>query len=165
MIVQAVLVDHWPVGVAYADADYADAFTAPTLDALMRTPEDWARRVLEGASRPMRLFLRVGWRYFLGFPLVGADGVLGWPVTAEADGWVALEQCSWLFGVVLLMRASDGELVWATRVKYRSPVSRVAWAVVRPIHHRFAPRALRRAVGWGARLPGYPCAERLQEAQ
>jgi hypothetical protein len=144
-VVLDVTPDLWPVEAPYADADYEDAFTASTEHALSRLPEDWARYVLEGASAPMRWFLRVGWRFALGFPLTTTNSVLGWPVVAESAEWVALRQQSWLFGVALLMRISDGELTWATRVKYRSPVSRAAWSLVGLIHRRFAPRAVHRA--------------------
>ena len=137
----------WPAELPYADADYRDAFTALTSDASARSPEQWARQILEGASAPMRLFLRFGWRYALGFPLARTNAVLGWPVIAQAADWVALEQKSWLFAVVLLMRTTDDKLTWATRVVYRSPVSKAAWSVVGMIHRRYAPRALRRAAG------------------
>ena len=135
----------WPAELPYADADYGDAFTALTADVSGRTPEQWAREILEGASAPMRLFLRFGWRYVLGFRLARTNAVLGWPVIAQATDWVALEQKSWLFAVVLLMRMTDDKLTWATRVEYRSPVSRAAWSIVGLIHRRYAPRALRRA--------------------
>jgi hypothetical protein len=131
--------------VATDVADYTDSFTALTPAALTHSPRDWARRVLEGASLPMRIFLRLGWRYGLGFPPAKADAVLGWPVVTESDGLIELEQGSWLFCVVLLMCTVDGQLTWTTRVTYRSRLSPAAWAVVGLIHRRFAPRALRRA--------------------
>lgn len=137
----------WPAEAPYADADYDDVFTASTTDARATSPEQWARYVLEGASRPMRLFLRLGWRFGLGFPLTSINSVLGWPVVAQSSDWVVLQQQSWLFGVVLLMRVSEGELTWATRVKYRSRASAFAWEVVGLIHRRFAPRAVQRAAG------------------
>lgn len=136
----------WPTCAPFDDADYVDAFKASTPNALGRPPETWARLVLEGASLPTRTFLRVGWRFGLGFPLVRRNSVLGWPVVAKATDWVVLQQQSWLFGVALIMRAIDGELTWATRVKYRSPLAPAAWWVVGVIHRRFAPRALQRAV-------------------
>jgi hypothetical protein len=141
----------WPSDSAFDEADYQDAFSADTAHALSRPPEQWARHVLEGASRPMRTFLRVGWRYALGFPLTKDDSVLGWPVVAESDGWVVLQQQSWVFGVALLMLVADGKLTWSTRVKYRSRVARPAWFLIGMIHRRFAPRALRRAVADAAR--------------
>ncbi|HWA64863.1 MAG TPA: hypothetical protein VG899_00660 [Mycobacteriales bacterium] len=131
--------------VVAGSADYTDVFTAVALDALSRSPQDWARLVLEGASLPMRVFLRVGWRWGLGFPLTGTDSILGWPVVAELPGQVTLAQQSWLFGVALLMCTTDGELSWTTSVTYRSRISPVVWGMVGPIHRRFAPRALRRA--------------------
>jgi hypothetical protein len=134
----------WPADLPYR-ADYADAFSAFTPDAVSCSPEEWTRRTLEGASLPMRLFLRFGWRFGLGFPLARTNAVLGWPVVAESADWIALGQQSWLFGVVLLMRTGAGQITWATRVEYRSPVARAAWSVVGLIHRRFAPRALRRA--------------------
>jgi hypothetical protein len=94
----------------------------------------------------MRIFLRVGWRFGLGFRLARRDAVLGWPVVAESSDWIVLQQTSWLFGVALVMRVTDGQLTWATRVKYSSPVARATWLVVGVLHRRFAPRALHRAV-------------------
>jgi hypothetical protein len=131
--------------VATNDADYTDTFTALTPDARTHSPQDWARRVLEGASVPMRIFLRLGWRYGLGFRLARVNAVLGWPVVTESDDRVELEQQSWLFGVVLVMSTCDGRLTWTTHVTYRSWLSPAAWGIVGLIHRRFAPRALRRA--------------------
>lgn len=131
--------------MALNDADYSDMFTALTPDALSHTPQDWARRVLEGASLPMRIFLQLGWHYGLGFPPSHTNAVLGWPLVAESADSVTLEQQSWLFGVVLLMRTNDGELTWSTQVMYRSRLAPAVWLVVGLIHRRFAPRALRRA--------------------
>jgi hypothetical protein len=142
--------DLWPIDAPFHDADYADAFTSATPSALSRSPEQWARHVLEDASLPMRTFLRVGWRFGLGFPLARGNAVLGWPVVAESVDWIVLQQQSWLFSVALLMRAADGELTWATRVKFWSPISVATWAIVGVIHRRFAPRALRRAVASAA---------------
>jgi hypothetical protein len=136
----------WPADAPLADADYADGFAAATPHALGESPEQWARHVLEGASPAMRLVLRLGWRFGLGFRPARHRAVLGGPVVAQSGDWVVLQQQSWLFGVALLMRAAEGRLTWATRVKYRSPVAGVTWAVVGMIHRRFAPRALQRAV-------------------
>jgi hypothetical protein len=136
----------WPEDAPFGDADYADAFTASTPKASSHSPEHWARYVLEGASLPMRMFLRLGWRFGLGFPLARRNAVLGWPIVAQSTDWIVLEQRSWLFCVALLMRATDGQLTWATRVKYSSPVSHGAWLLVGLLHRRYAPLALRRAV-------------------
>jgi hypothetical protein len=135
----------WPAHRSEGAADYEDAFTARAPVSSKDSPEDWARRVLEGASLPMRLFLRMGWRV-LGFRLHRVDAVLGWPVVSKSADWVVLQQTSWLFGVALLMRAADGELTWATRVSFRSPLARPVWWIVGAIHRRYAPRALQRAV-------------------
>lgn len=141
-----MLPEVWPAGAPFDDADYEDVFSESAPHASTESPEQWARYVLEGASRPMRTFLRLGWRYGLGFRPVRRDAVLGWPAVAQADGWVILRQDSWLFGVALLMRASEDRLTWATRVKYESPAARPAWRLIGIIHRRFAPRALRRAL-------------------
>lgn len=135
----------WPAHLSNGEADYEDAFTARAPAASKDSPEHWARRVLEGASLPTRLFLRVGWR-LLGFRLQRVDAVLGWPVISRSADWVVLQQTSWLFGVALLMRAADGELTWATRVSFRSPLAQPVWRIVGAIHRRYAPRALQRAV-------------------
>lgn len=137
--------DLWPAAAPYDDADYADTFTVCTPKALSCSPEHWARHILEGASLPMRTFLIIGWRFGLGFSLASRDAVLGWPVVAESADWIILQQRSWLFGVALLLRVADGQLSWATRVSYSSPVARIAWSAIGVLHRRFAPRALRRA--------------------
>jgi len=72
--------------------------------------------------------------------------VLGWPVVAESSDWVVLQQRSWLFGVALLMRVMDGEISWATRVRYSSRLAGATWSVIGVLHRHFAPRALHRAV-------------------
>ncbi|HWC33409.1 MAG TPA: hypothetical protein VG650_01155 [Mycobacteriales bacterium] len=138
--------DGWPIEAPLADAHYVDAFTAITPIAGSRTPREWAQQILESASFPMRVFLLVGWRCGLGFRLTRRNAVLGWPVLTESADWVVLRQGSWLFEVALLMRVTDDQLTWSTRVKHSSAVGRGTWCAVGRLHRRFAPRALRRAV-------------------
>jgi hypothetical protein len=145
-LVRAGSPELWPIASPLAEADYADVFTAATAKAMSHSPEQWARYILEGASVPMRIFLRVGWRFGLGFALARRNAVLGWPVMAGSPDWVVLQQRSWLFEVALLMRVTDGQLSWATRVRYSSPIAGAAWLLIGVLHRRFAPRALRRAV-------------------
>ena len=119
--------------------DYADAFTVTGAAASERTPEQWARTVLDRAPRPVRLKLVVGWT-LLGLRLgVRPPGgrILGWRIRRSTPDLVLLGAGS-LVGLpaeLLFLRQPDG-LLFATFVRQQSRYARALWPRVVPSHQR-----------------------------
>ena len=130
------------------DPDYASAFEQPIAPIPPRSAEVWARAVFEDAPPALRWFIRTGWRFPLRFRLAppGAPGhVLGCRIIHAEPTVLVIEQCSPLMtahNVVLVERTT---IVWATLVRYQSPIARPLWSVSAAIHHRTLPYLLTRA--------------------
>jgi hypothetical protein len=107
------------------------------------------RDSLEGAPVALRKFVAIGWRIILGFRPRRDSSILGWPIVASTHDYVVLEQQSQLFHAALLLRTADGQLIWATRVVYRTRASKPVWAVVGILHRRISPYVLGRAAKRG----------------
>lgn len=103
------------------------------------------RAALDGAPFWLRWFVRLGWRFVLGFQPSSARNVLGWPIVATTADCVVLEQQSPLFAAALLMRRAPNSLIWATRVDYKRRGARLLWSLIGLIHRRIVPYVLRRA--------------------
>lgn len=135
----------WAVEAPCGDADYDDRFIARAANAADRTAEQWMRDSLEGAPFAVRYFVAIGWRLVLGFRPHRDNAIFGWPIVAKTQEYVVLEQQSWLFHAALLLRTTDDELTWATRVVYKTKASKPVWAVVGILHRRISPYVLGRA--------------------
>jgi hypothetical protein len=131
--------------VDYTDAFTLDPGTGPARD---RTPEQWARAVIEGAPASMRRQLRRGWR-LLGLrlgPASSAQRVLGWEIRRSTPEFVLLGAGSRIGmpGELLFRRDPDG-VAFATFVQQRNPLARLLWAAVTPAHQRIVRSLLTRA--------------------
>lgn len=134
---KAVAVEPDPDLETYAggsvDWRYAAQVAAPaSVDALA-----WARANFEGAPRPMRIFLVVGWMLLLldGPPRSDDRHVLGWPITHASLTTVVLRRRSRL-GVqaTLVFTARDKTVTFASAMTYTSRFGRMIWAAVAPTH-------------------------------
>jgi Protein of unknown function (DUF2867) len=117
--------------------DYLDG-TECTGGGPARTPEDWARATFEGAPRPVRTVLRLGWRWGLGLrlgPFPARGHVLGWPVLGDDADRLVLGARSAVIGPCRLVFAVDGgRLLVTTAIRYEHRISRPVWTVVAPVH-------------------------------
>lgn len=112
--------------------------------------ESWARATLEGAPRPMRRFLRIGWP-LLGIrlgPAGSTEHVHGWRVVHRSPNAVVLGVESRLIGVpriVVTLDGPDGERVldWVMAIRYRNAAGRRLWLVIAPGHRAFVRELLR----------------------
>jgi hypothetical protein len=125
--------------------DYADSFTVTGCPARERTPEQWARAVLDGAPWRVRVKLIGGWT-MLGLRLgVRPRGgrILGWRIRRTAPGFLLLGAGSRLGmpAELLFQREPDGVL-FATFVRQRSRLARALWPRVVPGHVRVAQSLL-----------------------
>jgi hypothetical protein len=106
-------------------------------------PEAIARAVFEGGPAPLRLALRLGWRYGLGLRLA-AGGIGGWTVVRSDDEVAEFTATGHVDAVNRVERAGD-VLRWTTSVRYRSWFGRLVWSLAVPVHVRSLPWLLRRA--------------------
>jgi hypothetical protein len=128
--------------------DYADAFLAEILPAPDRTPEQWARAILEDAPISVRTRLLAGWSA-IGLKLdVGRSGrsVLGWEVRRSTPEFVLLGADSRIgMPGELLFGLQQHVLLFATFVEFTNPLARAVWAVVEPVHIPVVRSVLERA--------------------
>jgi hypothetical protein len=119
--------------------DYHDCFVVDRIDRRDRTPEQWARVLVEGASPKMRRALRTAW-LALGVKLGPADApdlVLGWPIRRSTADHVLLGTESHAgFSAELLLRLEQPTLLFATLVQLHNPLTRGLWALITPGHQR-----------------------------
>ncbi|MGE2735534.1 hypothetical protein [Mycolicibacterium vaccae] len=128
--------------------DHADAHLLRADQMPARTPQAWAREILESAPVATRLRLRTGWRSLsLRLHHGEPDTVAGWPITADNDEYVRLHADSWI-GLTgeLVTRVGDDGVTFATFVRVANPVARLVWAKVLP-HHLAVVRSLVEGAG------------------
>jgi Protein of unknown function (DUF2867) len=124
--------------------DYADAFLLDT--SADRTPEQWARTILEDAPAAMRGSLLSGWTSIgLKINASGTD-ILGWQLRRSTPDHVLLGADSRIGmpGELLCKREERGVL-FATFVRQDNPAARAVWAGVEPVHVRIVRRILEHA--------------------
>ena len=92
-----------------ARPDYVDLFTATTSGATDKSPEEWARAVLEktptGRSAPF-LWRLLGVR--LG-PRPSPDCVQGWKIADRGDDWIRIEATSWFMTAHAVVRSCSAK--------------------------------------------------------
>ncbi len=104
-----------------------------------RTPEDWARLMLEGATPRKQARMLSAWR-LLGLDLSppGTDGhVLGWRVERSDDRAVVLAVDSRTLSARLVLASTPGRVVHTMVVAYRRWTGRPVWAAIAPGHRAF----------------------------
>jgi Protein of unknown function (DUF2867) len=120
-----------------AGPDYLDA-TACAVDGAARTAEDWARATFEGAPGPVRVVLRLGWRWGLRLglgPYPAPGHVLGWPILDGAPDRMVLGVRSSVLGPCrLVVQVEPDRMVLTTVIRYEHRISRPVWTVVGPLH-------------------------------
>jgi hypothetical protein len=126
--------------------DYVDLFTATAPDAKDRSPEQWARAAMEGASAAGRF---IAWQVILGLRLErrpSPDHVAGWKIADRGDGWIRFEASSWFLTARIVCRVEDGHVSVATFLRYDRPVAALVWPALSGFHRRAMPGLLRHAV-------------------
>jgi hypothetical protein len=117
--------------------DYADAFLIDVGPAQERTPEQWARAILEDAPIPIRRALQSGW-FALGLQRGSARSersVLGWEVLRSTPEYVLLAGGSRIgLSAELLLKRQERRLLYTTLLQQQNPMARAVWAGVAPMH-------------------------------
>ena len=151
--------------ITLSHADYEDAFLVETGAAQDRTPEQWARVILEDAPISTRSALRRGW-FALGLQLGSTRSdrfVLGWEVRRSTSDFAVLGAGSRVgLPAELLFKRQQQTLLFATFVQHRNHIARAVWAAVAPMHRRVVQSVLEQAGRrerrrpWTGRRPGQP---------
>lgn len=125
--------------------DYVDLFTATTNAAAERSPQEWARAVVEDAAGFAGQFV---WRVLLGLRLdrrPSPDHVGGWKIGDRGDSWIRLEAASCFLTAEIVARVDDGQLSIATLIKHDRPMAAVVWPPLSIVHRQAMPGLLRHA--------------------
>ncbi len=117
--------------------DYADAFLVEVGGIRDRTPEEWARAILEDAPESLRRSLTLGWSA-LGLKLGSNRSdrhVLGWEVRRSTPDHVLLGAGSRIgMPAELLVKRQGERLLFSTFVQHENLLARAVWAGVEPAH-------------------------------
>jgi hypothetical protein len=129
-----------------ARPDYVDLFTGPARGATERSPEEWARAVLEdtptGRSAPVLwrlLGLRLG-------PRPSPDCIQGWRIADRGDDWIRIETASWFVTAHAVVQVDEDQLSLALFLRYDRRIAALIWAPVSVMHRRAVPVMLHQAI-------------------
>jgi hypothetical protein len=131
----------------FPDPDYVDMFTVATPLAADRSPEAWARAILEQAPLARRHARRF-WRLMglrLG-PQHSSDHVQGWRIAARGDTWLRLETSSWYLRAQAVCVVNGGDVCLSLSLRYDRAVAALVWALVSDRHRRAVPVMVHQAV-------------------
>jgi hypothetical protein len=129
-----------------ASPDYVDVFTATASGVTDRSPEEWARAVLE--ETPTGRSARALWQSLglrLG-PTPSAEHVQGLKIAARGDDWIRLETASWFMTAHGILHIDDRQLSLALFIRYDHPIASLAWMPESAMHRRAVPAMLREAL-------------------
>ncbi|WP_084469940.1 nitroreductase/quinone reductase family protein [Amycolatopsis benzoatilytica] len=129
--------------------DFTSTVDIERPDQDVRTALAWARAVWEDAPRPVRTFLRVGWRCLGLRTLLAPERVLGWSVASVEPDRVVLETPSPLLTARNIVRLDERRVHWTTEVSYDRFLGRVLWTLAVPCHQLIIPARLRQAAAPG----------------
>jgi hypothetical protein len=136
-----------------ADPRYAYACEVETASTDIRSAEQWARAVFEGAPTSLRWFIVLGWRVGLGLrlgPRRSPSYVLGWKILSTRPDVIVLGVDSFLLRAQIVVRVQESRVLHATFVRYERRPARVVWAAAAPLHRLVIPFLLRGAAARAA---------------
>ncbi|MCX5045615.1 hypothetical protein OG921_20835 [Aldersonia sp. NBC_00410] len=119
-----------------SDVLYVDAHLLETPHAAERTPEQWARVMLEDIGESMRAQLNVA-RARIELELAPGvkNTISGWRITSSTSECIVLQaNSSWGFRAELAIIVTDDAVRLATFVTASDPQARDAWFGVVPAH-------------------------------
>lgn len=133
---------------ALANPDYADIVTA-TIDETPAEPEQLIHAALNGVPRGLLFFIPFVQRVFLGLRLKlrpSPDRLLGWQIADRRENWIRIEAASWLLTGHVVMHVDEGQLSFASFIRYDRRLAALVWPPVSLIHRQVALALVRSAI-------------------
>ena len=131
-----------------ANADYADIVTATIDETPNRTPDQLIDLALKGMPRGLLFFIPFVQRVFLGLRLKlrpSPDRLLGWEIADRGENWIRIEAASWFLTGHVVMHLDEGQLSFASFVRYDRQLAALVWPPVSLIHRQVALALVRSA--------------------
>lgn len=120
--------------------DYTDIVTARVSKTSGRTPEQWLRAMVDGVPRSLVPVVPTIQRVVLGLRLQmrpSPDYVVGWKIAGRGADYVRIE-ASWFLTGHVIVHVYDGQLSFATFIRYDRPLAALVWPPVSLIHRQVA---------------------------
>lgn len=133
---------------ALANADYADIVTA-TIDETPAEPEQLVHATLAGLPRWLPLFITFVQRVFLGLRLklrASPDHLLGWKIADRDENWIRIEAASWFLTGHVVIHVDEGQVSFASFIRYDRRLAAFVWPPVSLIHRQVALALVRRGI-------------------
>jgi|HubBroStandDraft_5_1064220.scaffolds.fasta_scaffold274621_2 hypothetical protein len=130
------------------EPNYAEGWQVERSESDVRSPEQWARAIFEGAPRAAHAFLEVGWKLGLLLqlgPRNSEEYVFGWKIETNNPEVIVFGVHSALVGnASFVLCLQDSQVVLANFVRFERRGAGAIWASVLPIHRRMVPYVLTR---------------------
>jgi hypothetical protein len=133
---------------ALANTDYADIVTA-TIDKTPAEPEQLIHAVLGGLPRGLLFVIPFVQRAFLGLRLKlrpSPDRLLGWQIADRGENWIRIEAASWFLTGHVVMHVDEGQMSFASFIRYDRRLAALVWPPVSLIHRQVALALVRSAI-------------------
>jgi len=133
---------------ALANTDYADIVTA-TINETPAEPEQLIHAALKGVPRGLLFFIPFVQRVFLGLRLKlrpSPDRLLGWKIADRGENWIRIEAASWFLTGHVVMHVDEGQLSFASFIRYDRQLAALVWPPVSLIHRQVALALVRSAI-------------------
>lgn len=133
---------------ALADADYADIVTA-AVELTPGEPEQLVHAALRGMPRGLLLITPLVQRAVLGLRLKlrpSPDRLLGWEIVERHENWIRIEAASWFLTGHVVMHVAEGQMSFASFIRYDRRLAAFVWPPVSLIHRQVALALVRSAV-------------------
>ncbi|MGH2904786.1 MAG: hypothetical protein ACRDK7_14570 [Solirubrobacteraceae bacterium] len=128
--------------------DYVDLVTGPVSETPDRTPEQWLRLMLQGVPRSMLLVVPLIQRVALGLRLelrASPDHIIGWRIADRGEHHMRIEAASWFLTGHVIVHVDQGQLSFATFVRYYRTPAALVWPPISLIHRQVALALVRSA--------------------
>lgn len=133
---------------ALAKADYADIVTATLDETPSGTTEELIHATLKGVPRGLLLLIPFVQRVFLGLRLKlrpSPDTLLGWKIADRGEDWIRIEAASWFLTGHVVMHIDEGQISFASFIRYDRRPAAYVWPPVSLIHRQVALALVRSA--------------------
>jgi hypothetical protein len=133
---------------ALANANYADVVTAP-IDAGPVEPGWMIQAALKGVPRGLLVLVPLVQRAVLGLRLQlrpSPDNLLGWKIAERSERWIRIEAASWFLTGHVVMHADEGQMYFASFIRYDRRLAALVWPPVSLIHRQVALALVRSAI-------------------